>query len=423
LFKNKPILQLIIGTLVLLFLGLIYAWSIFGASLATTFPSLSVSQLSMTFTISIISFTLFSFFGGLLLKKHQARLNLILTACMLLVGFWLSSLIDPKYPIKSLYRLYFFYGVLCSGGVGIGYNCVLSTVKKCFPNNVGLSSGIMLLGFGFGGLVLGSVVSLMITALGIYQVFRILAVAIFAIIILSSFVLVGPDETSHGQTATGVSTVKSLTPLEMLCDLRFWLYFIWAIIITAAGLMVIGNAVNISFFYGGTAILGLLISLANGSGRVVSGAMNDKFGVVFTLFCDSVLLLIGGALLVFGAKTSNLLVVICSMILVGIAYGGKSASSAAYANAAFGEKYYAINFSLVNFNLIPAAIMGPIMSARLIEKSDGAYGSTFLAVVVLALISILILIVFSHVDKSATHASKFPKSQGRKKKLGYAGAK
>ena len=56
--ERKKYFILGLGTLLLLFCGLIYAWSLFRTPFQVIFPQWSVSQLSMTFTVSMVFFCL-----------------------------------------------------------------------------------------------------------------------------------------------------------------------------------------------------------------------------------------------------------------------------------------------------------------------------------------------------------------------------
>ncbi|MBQ4595654.1 MAG: MFS transporter, partial [Firmicutes bacterium] len=117
---------LIMGMIILLFLGLIYGWSIFRAPLSEFFPSWNTSQMSMAFTVSMIFFCLGGFFSGQMLKKVSHKVLLAGAAVVLFIGFFGVSMLDTGNSAKSLIMLYLMYGVLGGGGVGIGYNCVIS---------------------------------------------------------------------------------------------------------------------------------------------------------------------------------------------------------------------------------------------------------------------------------------------------------
>ena len=389
---NKRWVYLGMGTLTLLFLGLIYAWSIFRTPFGELFPDWSISQLSMTFTISMIFFCLGGFAGGVLSKKLSIRTRMLISAVMLLVGFFAVSMVKPDSPSSSLIMLYIFYGVFGGGGVGFAYNGVIGTLNKWFPDKVGLASGIMLMGFGLGGLVLGSIVNTMIGSMGILPVFRILGVVICIVCVLAAMIIKVPgkeDSDALALLAGGVSKagkpedaeVKNYTPGEMLRTSRFWFFTIWAILLNSAGLLVINSAANISVAVGGTAVLGMIVSLFNGAGRIVAGNNFDRHGRFMSTLVNNAFMLAAGILLVLGGMTGAYAFILCGLVFVGLAYGGCPTITSAYINKAFGPANFATNFSIANFSLIPAATIGPMISSALLESAGGSYDTNFYAIV------------------------------------------
>ena len=75
----------------------------------------------------------------------------------------------------------------------------------------------------------------------------------------------------------------------MIKQPSFWLYFIWAIVISAAGLVLVSQANGIAKEVGTTVDQGTiatvvgLISIMNGIGRVIFGGLFDKKGYRPTL--------------------------------------------------------------------------------------------------------------------------------------------
>ena len=391
---NKRWLYLGMGTLTLLFLGLIYAWSIFRTPFGELFPGWSISQLSMTFTISMIFFCLGGFAGGLMSKKLSIRIRMLISAVMLLIGFFVVSLVKTESPGSSLTMLYIFYGVFGGGGVGIAYNGVIGTLNKWFPDKVGLASGIMLMGFGLGGLVLGSVVNSMIGSMGLLPVFRILGIAICAVCVLAAVIIRAPGAedtealsvlassvSKGGDDASAKAEVRNYTAGEMLKTSRFWFFTIWAILLNSAGLLVINSAANISVAFGGAAILGMIVSLFNGAGRIVAGNNFDRRGRFFSTLVNNAFMLAAGILLTLGGMSGKYIFILCGLVFVGLAYGGCPTITSAYINKAFGPANFPTNFSIANFSLIPAATIGPMISSALLESAGGSYNTNFYAII------------------------------------------
>ena len=392
--SNKRWIYLGMGTLTLLFLGLIYAWSIFRTPIGELFPDWSISQLSLTFTISMIFFCLGGFAGGVLSKRMSIKTRMLISAVMLLIGFFTVSTIKTDSPGASLTMLYIFYGVFGGGGVGVAYNGVIGTLNKWFPDKVGLASGIMLMGFGLGGLVLGSVVNSMIGSMGILPVFRILGIVICVVCVLAAFIIKAPGaEDSDALAALAASAsggkakadagseVRNYTAGEMLKTPQFWFFTIWAILLNSAGLLVINSAANISVAFGGAAILGMIVSLFNGAGRIVAGNNFDRFGRFTSTLVNNAFMLAAGILLTLGGMTGAYIFILCGLVFVGLAYGGCPTITSAYINKAFGPANFPTNFSIANFSLIPAATIGPMISSALLESAWGSYNTNFYAII------------------------------------------
>lgn len=159
--RARRVLTLAVGTLLLLFLGLIYAYSVLMAPLKAQFDW-SVSGMTLVFAISIVAFTI----GNLLAGKIESAVGVcpvyLLGAALLLAGFVGSSLVDGP---SALTVVYLTYGVLASLGIGLVYNVVIPVVTSWFPDACGMAQGVSLMGFGMGGFLLGPVATQLYTVL------------------------------------------------------------------------------------------------------------------------------------------------------------------------------------------------------------------------------------------------------------------
>ena len=376
--------SLFVGTLMLLFLGLIYAWSIFKAPFHAIYESWTVSQISMTFTISMTFFCLGAFAAGNLAKKMSVRKILWIAAVCLFIGFFGVSMLDPEDAVGSLYLLYLLYGVFGGSGVGMGYNVIISTINKSFQDRAGVASGIMLLGFGLGGIVLGSVVSTMIGSIGLFSAFRILGIVIAVVLFVGANFVKPPAAAAAAAVKKEEAEPVSYTTAEMLREPSFWIFVIWTVLLNSASLLVINSAASIAVAFGIPAVLGLIVSLFNGMGRVIHGAFFDRYREKKSILLDNGFVILAGLCLTLGAKMQAPMLILIGLICSGLGYGGTPTLSSAVIMHRFGPKNFAINFSIANFSLIPAAVIGPMISSALIERAGGAYDSTFIMIIVLA---------------------------------------
>lgn len=397
--NNKRWLYLGVGTLLLVFCGLIYGWSLFRAPFGEVYPDWTLSQLSMTFTISMIFFCLGSFVSGQLSKKYPARVIIMLAAICLLVGFFGVSRMNPA--AGSLPMLYICYGVLGGSGVGLTYNAVIGTMNKWFPDKPGLCSGIMMMGFGLGALVLGSIATSLIASVGVFKTFMILGIMIFVVLMAGSFVIKAPEAPAGGGPK---KELYGEGPAVMLKSASFWLFMLYCVVGSIAGLMIVNSAASIAVAFGAPAIVGMIVSVFNGAGRAVMGSVYDNKNGKFSMLLDIIFMVASGAALIAGAFTNSMVLILLGLLAMGLCYGGNPTICSAFINRYYGPKYFGQNFSIGLFNLVPAALLGPMISARLIESSGGSYNTTFFAILVCAAIATVLWLAMIVVVKKENQA-------------------
>lgn len=381
--KGKRLAVLFSGAVICLFIGLIYAWSIFVAPLETEL-GWTRAQTSATFTVSMISFCIAGMVSGALIQRCAPRRIVLTAAALFLAGFSASS------RIGTVLGLYVSYGVLCGAGVGLAYNAVLSCVSKWFPEKTGVVSGVLLMCFGFGGMALGSLASSLIALLGWRTTFLVFAV-LFAAILAGFSLMIRPPREDELDSAVHVSQKKSarqevsgveMTAGQMLRRVSFWLYFLWAVVLSAAGLAVIGNASMCAREIGAStraaaAITGML-SICNGIGRILVGLIFDRFGRKISATYANALLVAAMLLITLSALIHSVGAFVVGGVILGLGYGSVPPLNAAFVNQYYGAKHYALNFSLMNLNLIPASLLGPL-AAGVIQTATGSYLMMYIA--------------------------------------------
>ena len=67
--QNNRGLYAVIGVIVLLLVGLVYAWSVMAKSIGAAFPDWTQQQLSLTFTLTMTMFCVGCLVGGFMAKR------------------------------------------------------------------------------------------------------------------------------------------------------------------------------------------------------------------------------------------------------------------------------------------------------------------------------------------------------------------
>lgn len=387
--NNNRWFYVAVGIILFLFLGLLYAWSLFIAPLEKDF-GWTRTETSLIFTISIIFFCLGGIAGGFITGKKSPGFTILISAVLLLCGFAASS------RINTLPAIFVTYGVISGFGIGLSYNAVISSVTRWFPEKPGVISGFLLMGFGLGGMLLGSTASSLIKAIGWRETFLLLGIAFGIVVFIGSRILKFPPSDYVFPAASSKAKIANYVGLEidsssMLKRPTFWKYLAWSVLSTALGLAMIGHAAPFAKDLNATAELAAfgvgLISICNGLGRVTLGAICDNIGLKKTMTIINTTYIIAFAFLVAAAMTQNTTFLLGGFVFIGFSYGGVPTMNTVFVNSFYGKKYFPQNLGLVNTSLIGAAILGPFVAGSL-HTASGSYLTTLYAMGVFAVVAL-----------------------------------
>ena len=415
---------LIMGTLLHLCLGTVYAWSYFQNPLVNAYGWTN-SQTVWVFSLAICCLGRSAAVGGGVLPRVGPRRLALAGGALFGSGYLLAAL---ALRLKSLPLLYLGYGVVGGTGLGLGYVTPVATVARWFPDRKGLATGAVVMGFGLGALLMSKVLApaLMVwTGDNLVVVFGSLG-AVFAALTMAvaAFLRNPPPGYSpagwvpSGTAASPAAIPEDNEPRECLASGRFallWLVFFCNIV---AGISIISfqspllqdiyirrdssftsvpqlraaekrekvegreiltppertalkDMTKALAALGGTLIA--VSSIFNGVGRFFWGSLSDRIGraAAFRLMLGTQiavfgLLLTTGHPWVFGA-------LVCFVLL---AYGGGFGTMPAFVLTVFGNRAMAVVYGSLLTAWSAAGVVGPQIIAY-IKDHYAARASTY----------------------------------------------
>ena len=379
--------RLAISVVALLLAGIIYAWSFLKPPLAALYGWDSRGfQLQLNYTLTLCFFCLGGLISGYTAKKFSAKARMIAGAACMTVGLWIVSTLDGTSP----FMLYFGYGALAGVGIGLVYNVIISTTNAWFPDKKGLASGSMMLGFGFSAMLLGNLATrLFEMTIGWRGTFKAYGIGIGLCLALIAFVVRAPKEGEvPASAANAAGESVEYDSKAMLQRSSFWKLFAFCTILGAVGSVAIGQAKDFIFFIDADsatlAMLGAsMISVMNGAGRLIAGAMFDKLGMRKTQHFNSAILVSAPLVMLVALMTQSPVIGFAGLCLSGFAFSFSPTVTAAFALAFYGKKNFAMNFPILTLTLIPASFAATVTSSM-------SFTTTYIFLLALALLGAVI---------------------------------
>jgi OFA family oxalate/formate antiporter-like MFS transporter len=384
----------IAGVFLQIALGAVYAWSVFRVPLAKQF-GWSISEVTLTFTISIFVLGFAAFFGGLWLNHKGPRVVALTGGVLYGLGVFLASF------SHKLSWLYLTYGVIGGIGLGLGYIVPVAVLVKWFPDRRGLITGIAVGGFGAGALITAPVATRLIQSVGVLSTFAYLGIAYLIVAVVAGLFMQNPPDgwKPQGWTPTASQTSHraghDFTLSEALKTWQWWALWLLLFLNTCAGISIISQEAPLFQEEAGVtaAVAASMVGLAsigNAVGRVFWAWISDLITRPATF-----LVMFAAQILLFwflpNIATAWFLTVVTFVVLM--CYGGGFGTMPAFTADYFGPKNVGPIYGLMLTAWGFASAFGPLLIAHMRETAGSYRGALHVIAGVMAISAVLPILV------------------------------
>jgi OFA family oxalate/formate antiporter-like MFS transporter len=382
------------GVILQVALGAVYAWSVFRIPLTKTF-GWTITEVTFTFTLSILMLGFAAFAGGLWMRKVGPR-NVALTAAV----FYGAGVFLASFSGGHLWWLYFSYGFLGGIGLGLGYIVPVATLVKWFPDKRGMITGLAVAGFGAGALITAPIATRLIVSVGVLKTFAILGIGYFIAVTVSALFMKDPPPgyVPPGWTPSAAEQrQRAAQDFTLRHALSTWQWYaLWALLFlnTSAGISIISQAAPMAQEITGVSaataagMVGI-ISIANGAGRFLWAWFSDLVGrrwVFLAMFLiQAVIFRVMPHATTFSTFTTLAFIVL-------LCYGGGFGTMPAFAADYFGTKDVGSIYGLMLTAWGFAAVLGPTLIAT-IRQRTGAYSEALTVISFIVLVAAVIPLI------------------------------
>jgi len=394
--NKQRIKVLVTGSILQLFLGILYVWSVFVIPV-NKFYNWSVDSVKLTSSFMLCFFVIGIFSGGKIQMKIGVKSTVLIGGLMVAAGMLATALI-PAGGNAPVFLIYIFYGIIGGFGVGAGYNAIISTAQKWFPKNRGLATGVSVCAFGLSTVIFAPLVTTLLNKVDVKYTFLILAGGFAAAVLLLFSFIKTPEQVPN--TAAPVLKGKQYTTLEMIKTPRFYLIALSLMFGTSVFFIILPSlkelAVNRGLESFATGLV-MFTGIANALGRLGAPLMSDKIGREMA----DVIILAVTALGAFGLCFAGGPLLIVIIAAVAFCYGGYSGLYPVLTSENFGIKNVGSNYGAVMAGFMLSALLFPIVIKKIGEQKLQFIVLGSLAVVGAVLVIILKLMNLKQAKETA----------------------
>lgn len=298
-------------------IGTVYCWSLLKGDIAE-YIGRSKSEVEWGFSLAIFFLGMSAAFAGGIVERDIHKSSLIAAFCFS-IGFAGTGL---SVYFKSLIGIYICYGVIMGIGLGLGYLSPVKTLMLWFSDRKGLATGLAVAGFGLAKVIASPIMTALIGSVGIINMFYILAVVYFVMMMAGHFLLRKPEGWVEPKQK---SEFRVITMFKNKTFIGIWLMFYINI---TCGLALISQEKDILSVMGFTAAAGVISSLTavfNAGGRLGYSAAADKLKDRNTIY--KLIFILSAVFSIVTIATNGIEkgifpLVVCLLCVVNAGYGG-----------------------------------------------------------------------------------------------------
>lgn len=386
------------GTGINLALGVLYAWSIFKGAITESVAlggdgafGWDPASINDPYAVACLSFAFSMIVAGKCQDKFGPRATAILAGLLVGSGFIIASL-------TTSYWLWIFgFGIVAGAGMGFGYSAATPPALKWFPSaKTGLIAGIVVSGFGLAPVFIAPLTEYLLGTVGLQGTMLFFGIAFTFVVVALGMLIADPPYGYAAEPATAVRTAAAkerrceVNPARLFADGRFYTLWVIYFIGAGAGLMVIGSLAGLAKqSLGSLAFLAVAImAIGNAAGRIVAGAISDRFGRANTLLVMLVFqaMLMMVAIPVMGGGSDNAAVLTLLAIFIGFNYGTNLSLFPAFVKDFWGLKNFGTNYGIL-FTAWGGGAFVLVRVAETLKAQSGSFSTSFAVAAVLLLIA------------------------------------
>ena len=120
----------------------------------------------------------------------------------------------------------------------------------------------------------------------------------------------------------------------------------------------------------------------------ITGAIFDGAGRRITMLAANIITIFAAGVTLIAVLVGSLPLCIAGLCLTGLSYGSCPTLTSAFTSSFYGQKYFATNYSIVNFNLFAASFIATACAS--LRTSSGGFVAPFVLLLCLACFALVL---------------------------------